>query len=214
MRAVTIEGRQAGVEHGGHGRRLEPLGGYAAAGREELPGGQGGRGPLAGHDLDRSGLRVVDHDRDLAAEADRGGVGDGQGEDRGDRRVRGVAAALEDLDARPSTAPAPPATTAPFVTRGLPVSGVPWGRLGQRDGGDEDTDRDEYRGISLATMAKAGSLRDVMDRSGEGCPGGAPAPAYGRGNVLFHRGTTVLSRHSAGFYRRTSGSDPETGLTL
>ena len=122
-RAATIEGRQAGVEQGGHRGRSEALGGYATAGREELPRGQGRRGPLSGHDLDGAGLRVVDHDRDLAPEADGGGVRDGQREDRRDRGVHGIPAALEDLEPRRDCS-APPATTAPFLPDAsqIPVS--------------------------------------------------------------------------------------------
>ena len=59
-----------------------------------------GRGPLPRDDLDVARLRVVDEDRHLAAEAERGGVGDAEGEDHGDGRVGRVAPRFQDLEPR------------------------------------------------------------------------------------------------------------------
>ena len=68
----SVERRQAGVERGRDGGGLDALGGDAPAGREVLAGRQPGRGPLPGDDLTTRVFGVVDQDRHLAAEAERG----------------------------------------------------------------------------------------------------------------------------------------------
>ena len=129
--AVAVEGRQAGVEQRGHGGRLETLAGDAAAGLEEFAGRQSGCNTLPRQDLDGAGLPVVDHDRDFTPEADGGGIGDGQGENRGDRRVDGVAAALQGLQPRLDRLRSPGRDRA-VLTRCLPRSGTARWRLGRR----------------------------------------------------------------------------------
>ena len=85
------------------------------------------------------------------------GVGDGQGEDRGDRRVRGVPAALEDLDpGRDGGGTAGHDRT--VLARGLPVSGVAWGQLGHRGAGGEDTDHGDRQGSADAMIPADGSF--------------------------------------------------------
>ena len=83
-----------------------------------------------------AGLRVVDHDRDLAAEADGGRVRDGECEDRGHRRVRGVPAALEDLDPRLDGSGSSGHDRA-VLARRLPGPGVAGRRLRPRNVGTE-----------------------------------------------------------------------------